>query len=244
MINESISLLGGYYRDVQGHLRSRKIKSLTSSAERNRPCGRFHRWHSYSAIREVNLIGTNVTPTPLFPCARDVLSAVLLLFLLCYICVFRCDINALSFPAMNIVVHINESIFSSQFTVSDSSERKLFGPVIPGAIAWYFGALNILLTWEARKCFGFRHGSASYIPTHASAFAPELQPACYLINASELSCVILKVIYYSGDCRPTVVLIQLRWLPDRPGRNSPNSQASVNYNAWIKWLSSSLEIVT
>lgn len=134
--------------------------------------------------------------------------------------------------------------FSSQFTVSNSSELKLFGPVIPGAIAWYFGALNILLTWEARKCFGFRHGSASYIPTHASAFAPELQPACYLINASELSCVILKVIYYSGDCRPTVVLIQLRWLPDRRGRNSPNSQASVNYNAWIKWLSSSIEIVT
>ena len=124
MINESISLIWGYYRDVQGNLISRKVKSLTSSAERNRPYGRFHRSHSYSAIREVNLIGTKVTPIPMFPCVPEKFYQRQPLFLLCYICIFRYDINAPSFPAMNIVVHINESIFCSQFTVSNSSKAS------------------------------------------------------------------------------------------------------------------------
>ena len=124
MINESIFLLEGYYRDVQGNLRSRKIKSLTSSAERNRPYGRFHRWHLYSAIREVNLIGTKVTPTPMFPCVPEKFYQRQPLFLLCYICIFRYDINAPSFPAMNVVVHINKPIFCSQFTVSNSSNAN------------------------------------------------------------------------------------------------------------------------
>lgn len=154
MINESISLLEGYYRDVQDNLRSRKIESLTSSAERNRPYGRFHRWHLYSAIREVNLIGTKVTPTPMFPCVPEKFYQRQPLFLLCYICIFRYDINAPSFPAMNIVVHINKPIFCSQFTVS-KSKRKLFGPVIPSTIAWYFRALNILLTREAQNVLAF-----------------------------------------------------------------------------------------
>lgn len=96
--------------------------------------------------------------------------------------------------------------FCSQFTVSNSSNANYSVQLFLVQLHGILGHLIYFSLERQENVLAFDIDlSVTYQPIPVLSHRN-----CYLINASQLSCVILKVIYYSGDCRPTVVLTQLR----------------------------------